>query len=67
MVVLPKQTALSVPRLTDGSWFMDTITVSVPVQPFALVPITLYDVVELGLAITIAWLLAFRPTDGLHW
>lgn len=49
-----------------GRGFTVTVTDSVVVQFVAVVPVTVYVCVELGLAVTAATLVALNPVDGDH-
>ena len=52
--------------LTVGSGLTVTTLVCVPLQPFVLVPVIVYVVVTLGLAVTDEPVVALKPEDGLH-
>ena len=54
------------PALTVGIGLTVTTTKSVEVQPEADVPVTVYDVVKLGFAVTDAPVVALNPVDGDH-
>ena len=43
-----------------------TVTLAVPVQPFASVDVTVYVMVEVGLAFTVAPVVVFKPVEGLQ-
>ena len=49
-----------------GNGLTVTTTWSVFTHPFAFVPVTVYVVVALGLAVTLAVFVALKPVDGLH-
>jgi hypothetical protein len=49
-----------------GSRFTVTVRDCVFVHPLELVPVTVYAVVVVGLAITVAPVVAFNPADGDH-
>lgn len=51
---------------TVGFGFTVTVTVAVLLQPAAFVPVTVYVVVLVGLAVTEAPLVDDRPVDGLQ-
>lgn len=53
-------------KLPSGPWITVAVTVVEPVHPFALVPVTVYVVVTLGVAITVAPLAIDNPSAGLH-
>ena len=57
-----------VAEFTTTVGLLITVTVVVPVltQPFALVPVTVYEVVEAGLAFTFAPVVALNPVAGLQ-
>lgn len=50
----------------EGIGFTVTVIVPIPVQPAPLVPITVYVVVLVGLAVTEDPVVAERPVDGDH-
>ena len=52
--------------VTVGNVFTVTATVFVFTHPFALVPVTVYVVVTVGLATTVAPVLALNPLVGDH-
>lgn len=52
--------------VTVGKGLTVTVTVFVFVQPFASVPVTVYVVVEVGFAVTMAPVVADKPVAGLH-
>ena len=67
MVVEPSQIVVALGVIVANGWFTTfTVTVSVSTQPFASVPVTVYVVVAVGLATTLAVLLVARPVAGLH-
>ena len=45
---------------------MVTVTCAVAVQPFASVPVTVYEVVEDGLAVTLEPVVELKFVDGVH-
>jgi hypothetical protein len=49
-----------------GAFTTVTVTWSVFTQPFASVPVTVYVVVAVGLAVTAAVFVALKPVDGDH-
>ncbi len=52
--------------VTVGVGFTSTVILSLFSQPFELVPVTIYLVVVVGLAVTEAAVVEFNPVDGLH-
>ena len=62
----PLHTAAGVLTVTTGSGLIVTVTCAVAVHPFASVPVTVYDVVVNGLAVTVEPVVALRLVDGLH-
>ena len=62
----PLQIAAGVGTLTTGSGLTVTVTCVVAEQPLASVPVTVYVVVEDGLAVTLEPVVALRLVDGLH-
>ena len=52
--------------LTVGVEFTVTILVAAPVHPPELVPVTVYVVVMIGLAVTDEPVVALNPVAGLH-
>jgi len=52
--------------VTVGNGLTVIVTVAVLVHPLPLVPVTVYVVVEPGLAVTVAVLVALNPVEGLH-
>jgi hypothetical protein len=61
----PAQIAGGVFTVTTGNGFIVTVTCVVAVQPFAS-PVTVYVVVEVGLAVTEEPVVALNPVAGLH-
>ena len=60
-----KQTATGfADALTVGGTFTITVTVADALHPAALVPITVYVVVVVGLAVTVAPVVALNPVAG---
>jgi hypothetical protein len=59
------QIATSAPALTAGVAFTETNLVAVPLQPL-VVPVTVYVVVAVGVAVTLAPVVAVSPVDGDH-
>lgn len=49
-----------------GKGFTVTVTVFVFTHPFASVPVTVYVVVEVGFAVTVAPVVEDKPVEGLH-
>ena len=62
----PLQIATFEPAFIDGSAFTITVTDDVLLHPDALVPVTVYTLVALGLAVTLAPVVAERPVDGVQ-
>ena len=62
----PEQIATFEPPLMVGSVFTLTVTIAVLEQPAALVPVTVYVVVEPGLAVTLVPVVADKPVPGDH-
>jgi hypothetical protein len=63
----PAQIVAALALIVANGWFTTfTVTVSVSTQPFAFVPVTVYVVVTVGLATTLAVFVAANPVDGLH-
>ena len=60
------QTALKLASVTTGSGFTVTVTFADLLQPAVLVPVTIYVIVEPGVACTDAVLVPFRPVEGDH-
>jgi hypothetical protein len=52
------------PPLITGIGLTETVTVAVLLQPAALVPVTVYVIVDVGLAVTLAPVVADNPVDG---
>ena len=52
--------------VATGVSFTVTVTVPVLTHPFASVPVTVYVVVVVGLAVTAAPVVADNPVEGLH-
>ena len=53
-------------QVITGVGFTVTVTVVVPTQPAALVPVIVYVVVEGGFAETLAPVVADKPVEGDH-
>ena len=62
----PIQMATSLPPLTVGRALTVTTTWSVFTQPFASVPVSVYVVVAVGLAVIEAPVVALKPVAGDH-
>ena len=63
----PSQTEeLLAVKVANGRLFTLTVTSSVVTQPSLVVPVTVYVVVELGLAVTVVPVVVFNPIDGLQ-
>ena len=60
------QTAAGVLTVTTGRGLIVTVTCAVAVQPLASVPVTVYDVVEEGLAVTDDPVDELRFVEGLQ-
>ena len=45
---------------------VDTFTVSFLLHPAVLIPVTMYEVVTVGLAVGLAKVVLFKPAPGLH-
>jgi hypothetical protein len=63
-VEAPLQIATLEPPLITGIKFTVTVTAAVLLQPAALVPVTVYVIVDVGLAVTLAPVVADNPVDG---
>jgi len=61
----PLQIVTFEPPLT-GTVFTVTVVLAADLQPFTSVPVTVYVVVEEGLAVTGVPVVAESPVDGLH-
>jgi len=66
VVLVPLQIVLSEPASATGRACNVTVTVSDAEQPFASVTVTMYVVVEVGLAVGLAAVDELNPVDGLH-
>ena len=64
VAVLPTHTDAG--AVTVGSGFTVTVTMVELTQPLISVPVTVYVLVELGLAVTIGPLLEDKPVAGLQ-
>ena len=64
--VEPAQTGELLPAVGVGNAFTVTVTVPVLVQPAAVVPVTVYVIVEVGSAVTVAPVVDDKPVAGLH-
>jgi hypothetical protein len=64
--VEPAQIGELLPAVGVGNAFTVTVTVPVLVQPAAVVPVTVYVIVEVGLAVTVAPVVDDKPVAGLH-
>ena len=62
----PLQIAAGVGTLTTGRGLTVTVTCAVAEQPLASVPVTIYVVVEEGLAVTLDPVVALRLVAGLQ-
>ena len=65
VVDCPKQIVGDGETTITGSGFTDTVICAVAVHPFKL-PVTLYVIVEDGVATTLAPVVALNDVDGLH-
>jgi hypothetical protein len=61
----PEHIVTEDPALTEGVAFTDTTLVAVPLQ-LPVVPVTVYVVVVVGVAVTLAPVVAESPVDGDH-
>ena len=61
----PTQIAGGVGTVTTGSGLTVTVTCAVAVHPFK-VPVTVYVVVEFGVAVTVEPVVALKPAGGAH-
>ena len=66
MVDEPLHIATLEPPLIVGSAFTVTVTVAVLLQPFEFVPVTVYVLVVVGLAVTLAQVVQDKPVAGDH-
>ena len=64
--VEPAQIGELLPAVGVGNEFTVTVTVAVLVQPAAVVPVTVYVIVEVGLAVTVAPVVDDKLVAGLH-
>ena len=62
----PLQIAMLEPPLIVGNVFTVTVTLAVLLQPFELVPVTVYVLVVVGLAVTLAHVVQDKPVAGVH-
>jgi len=62
----PLHIVTSEPPLMVGTGFTDTWTVAVFTQPLASVPVTVYVMVLVGLAVTLEPVVADRAVPGVH-
>ena len=62
----PLQIAMLEPPLIVGNVFTVTVTLAVLLQPFELVPVTVYVLVVVGLAVTLAQVVQDKPVAGVH-
>ena len=63
----PTQMAVGVAvMLKVGNGFIFTVMVVVPTQPFEFVPLMLYVVVAVGLAVTLVAVALLNPVEGDH-
>lgn len=65
-VLLPLQIVTPEPALTEGNAFTETVTLAVPEQPPALVPVTVYVRVAVGEATGDAQVVQDRAIEGDH-
>ena len=66
VAALPLQIATPAPALIAGNGFMDIVVDAVPLHPLASVPVTVYDLFAVGVAITLLPVVADRLELGLH-
>ena len=64
IVDVPLQIETFDPALTTGTALTVIVCTAVLTQPAALVPVTVYDVVAVGLAVIVVPVVAERPVDG---
>ena len=64
VVEVPVHIATDEPPLMVGNAFTVTVFVPVLIQPLASVPVTVYIVVVVGLAVMPEPVVAVRPVDG---
>ena len=65
VVVVPVQIATLEPALMVKA-FTVTVTLAVLLQPFEFVPVTVYVLVVVGLAVTLAQVVQDKPVAGDH-
>ena len=65
VVVVPEHIAV-VPVIADGRGFTNTLTVSVPLQPKVVKPLTVYKVVVAGLATVLVHAVQESVAPGDH-
>jgi hypothetical protein len=66
VVELPAHIVLLVPGFTVGLGLTVTVTMPVSIHPLALLPVTIYVVVVVGLAVGFAQLVHDKPVDGVQ-
>ena len=66
LVLAPVQMLVLEDTVTVGKVFTVIVTVAVFVHPLELVPVTVYVVVVVGLAVTVAPVVELNPVDGVH-
>lgn len=66
VTVAPAQIAAAGPAEMTGNGFTETVTVPVLLQPAALVPLIVYVVVTVGLAVVVVHAVHDRPVDGVQ-
>ena len=63
---VPAQILTPAPVLIDGNGLIVTVTLDVSLHPDAFVPVTVYVVVIVGMAVTLAPVDADKPAAGDH-
>ena len=66
VVVPPLSQRLNVPDIAAGAGLTVTATGAVLAQPPDVVPVTVYTVVTVGVAVTVAPVVADSPEEGAH-
>jgi hypothetical protein len=60
------QIAVPLPALTTGAGLTLTVTVALLLQPERLLPVTVYTVVVIGLAVALEPVVDDKPEDGIQ-